>query len=190
MRRIHRTGILGLATALALALSLSGCGSPYASDAPQTTAATTSSAAAHTVASTSDASLYDVSRYMSADAKGPEGPSVAEHDVVAGKVTVAVTVDTTGVDGTVMRTENPVVLDEGATAYDALVAVMGPDAVNAQDSQYGLFVSAIGGIAQMEHGNASSWMYDVNGVMGSVACDQYVLADGDSLVWFYVTGDL
>ena len=168
------------------AFALSGCGaSPYA----EGDAATTASAAT-AVASTQDPALYEVNHYMSADAKGPVGPEVGDHSSPEGKITVAVTVDTTAVAGTILKSDTQVVLDEGATALDALKQVMGDEAVNVQNSQYGAYVAAIGNVAQQEHGNASSWMFDVNGTVGAVTADQLKLNDGDSLVWFYVTGDM
>lgn len=75
---------------------------------------------------------------------------------------------------------------EGATAYDALCAL--GLSVNAHGSQYGTYVAAIGGLAEKEHGGQSGWMYSVNGTTPMTACSNYVLSDGDNVVWYYVTG--
>ena len=76
--------------------------------------------------------------------------------------------------------------NEGATAYDALCAL--GLSVNAHGSSYGTYVAAIGGLAEKEHGGTSGWMYSVNGVTPNTACSNYVLSNGDSVVWYYVTG--
>lgn len=76
--------------------------------------------------------------------------------------------------------------NEGATVYDALCAL--GLSVNAHGSSYGTYVAAIGGLAEKEHGSTSGWMYSVNGVTPMTACSNYVLSNGDNVVWYYVTG--
>ena len=39
-----------------------------------------------------------------------------------------------------------------------------------------------------EHGGHSGWMYSVNGAVPMTACSNYVLLNGDSVSWYYVTG--
>lgn len=74
----------------------------------------------------------------------------------------------------------------GATPYDALCAL--GLSVNARSTGYGTYVAAIGGLAEKEHGSQSGWMYSVNGNTPMTACSNYVLSDGDSVVWYYVAG--
>lgn len=76
--------------------------------------------------------------------------------------------------------------NEGATVYDALCAL--GLSVNAQGSSYGTYVSAIGGLTEKQHGGTSGWMYSVNGTTPMTACSNYVLSNGDNVVWYYVTG--
>lgn len=76
--------------------------------------------------------------------------------------------------------------NEGATVYDALCAL--GLSVNAHGSSYGTYVAAIGGLAEKEHGGTSGWMYSVNGITPNTACSNYVLSNGDTVVWYYVTG--
>ena len=76
--------------------------------------------------------------------------------------------------------------NEGATVYDALCAL--GLSVNAHGSSYGTYVSAIGGLAEKQYGGTSGWMYSVNGSTPMTACSNYVLSNGDSVVWYYVTG--
>lgn len=75
---------------------------------------------------------------------------------------------------------------QGATVYDALCAC--GLSVNAGQTSYGIYVSAIGGLAEKEHGGNSGWMYSVNGAVPMTACSNYVLSNGDSVSWYYVTG--
>ena len=74
----------------------------------------------------------------------------------------------------------------GATPYDALWAL--GLSVNARSTAYGTCVAAIGGLAEKEHGGTSGWMYSVNGSTPMTACTNYVLSNGDVVVWYYVTG--
>ena len=76
--------------------------------------------------------------------------------------------------------------NKGATAYDALCAL--GLSVNARGTSYGTYVAAIGGLAEMEHGDKSGWMYSVNGTTYMTACSNYVLSNGENVVWYYVTG--
>ena len=76
-------------------------------------------------------------------------------------------------------------LDSGATVYDALVAV-GTKAgitIGAQNSSYGVYVYAIGGIAA---GGSAGWMYSVNGEVPMVGAASYVLTNNDVVRWFCV----
>ena len=73
--------------------------------------------------------------------------------------------------------------EKGATAYDALCAL--GISVNASGSQFGVYVSAIGGLAEKEHGATSGWLYTVNGAQPTSAASSYVLSDGDVVRWVY-----
>lgn len=100
-------------------------------------------------------------------------------------VTVTVSVTSSAV-GNPVSSGGTFTFNEGATVYDALCAL--GLSVNAHGSSYGTYVSAIGGLAEKEHGGTSGWMYSVNGVAPNTACSNYVLSNGDSVVWYYVTG--
>ena len=102
-----------------------------------------------------------------------------------GYVTVTVSVTSSAV-GNPVSSSGTFTFNEGATAYDALCAL--GLSVNARGTSYGTYVAAIGGLAEMEHGGKSGWMYSVNGTAPMTACSNYVLSNGDSVVWYYVTG--
>lgn len=103
----------------------------------------------------------------------------------SGYVTVTVSVTSSAV-GNPVSSGGTFTFNEGATVYDALCAL--GLSVNAQGSSYGTYVAAIGGLAEKEHGGTSGWMYSVNGTTPMTACSNYVLSNGDNVVWYYVTG--
>lgn len=100
-------------------------------------------------------------------------------------VTVTVSVTSSAV-GNPVFSGGSFTFNEGATVYDALCAL--GLSVNAHGSSYGTYVSAIGGLAEKQHGGTSGWMYSVNGTTPMTACSNYVLSNGDNVVWYYVTG--
>lgn len=102
-----------------------------------------------------------------------------------GYVTVTISVTSSAV-GNPVSSSGTFTFNEGATVYDALCAL--GLSVNAHGSSFGTYVAAIGGLAEKEHGATSGWMYSVNGVAPNTACSNYVLSNGDSVVWYYVTG--
>lgn len=100
-------------------------------------------------------------------------------------VTVTVAVTSSAV-GNPVSAGGTYTFNEGATVYDAL-CVLGLS-VNAHGSSYGTYVAAIGGLAEKQYGGTSGWMYSVNGSTPMTACSNYVLSNGDNVVWYYVTG--
>lgn len=102
-------------------------------------------------------------------------------------VTVTVSVTSSAV-GNPVSSGGTFTFNEGATVYDALCAL--GLSLNAENSPlyHGVYVKAIGGLAEKEHGGSSGWCYSVNGAQPMTACSNYVLSDGDNVVWYYVTG--
>lgn len=101
-------------------------------------------------------------------------------------VTVTVSVTSSAV-GNPVSSGGTFTFNEGATVYDALCAL--GLSVNAENSPlyHGVYVKAIGGLAEYEHGGTSGWCYSVNGTTPMTACSNYVLSNGDNVVWYYVT---
>ena len=100
-------------------------------------------------------------------------------------VTVTVSVTSSAV-GNPVSSGGTFTFNEGATVYDALCAL--GLSVSVHGSSYGTYVSAIGGLAEKQYGGTSGWMYSVNGATPMTACSNYVLSNGDNVVWYYVTG--
>lgn len=110
-------------------------------------------------------------------------PSVPDNVVT---VTVSVTSSTVGnpVSGSMQLS-----FGQDVSVYDALYAWASAQgvSVNATESPMGVYVSAIGGLAEFQHGGESGWKFSVNGVDSTMACNRYLLSDGDSVAWRYVT---
>ena len=115
-------------------------------------------------------------------APAPEPEPEPESEPEPTTVEVYVTVDGTPAGGSWRDTS--VTLPVGSTAYDALLACGA--SVNARNTVYGMYVAAIDGLAEKDYGSMSGWVYAVNGVEPPTACSNYVLGDGDSVVWTYV----
>ena len=109
--------------------------------------------------------------------------STTASSTASSTVTVSVSVSSSAADGRVSGSAHPT-FKKGATAYDALCAT--GLSISTKSSQYGLYVSAIGGLAEFEYGGKSGWMYSVNGSAPNVSCGKYVLKDGDTVSWYYV----
>lgn len=103
----------------------------------------------------------------------------------SGHVTVTVSVTSSAV-GNPVSSGGTFTFNKGATPYDALCAL--GLSINARPSSYGTYVAAIGGLAEKQYGGTSGWMYSVNGSTPMTACSNYVLSNGDNVVWYYVTG--
>ena len=125
------------------------------------------------------------SRSSSSSKQNSNGNSrgTTANSTASSTVTVSVSVSSSAADGRVSGSAHPT-FKKGATAYDALCAT--GLSVSTKSSQYGIYVSAIGGLAEFEYGGKSGWMYSVNGSAPNVSCGKYVLKDGDSVSWYYV----
>lgn len=157
LSRTPRHLLATLILALALTVgALGGC--------TQTTAATDDGSAAATATAGSAAT---------------EAPASSDDE----QITVQVTVDSSAADGSVSY-EGSVVLPKDATVLDAIEAT-GLE-LDVQDSEYGAFVNAIGGLATGDAGDASGWGYDLNGEMVMESADVATVSDGDVLTWTYL----
>lgn len=132
--------------------------------------------------SSSDSSSSSGSSNSGSSAGGSSQPSTS---APAGTVTVYVSVSSSAV-GNPVSGGGTFTFNQGATVYDALCAC--GLSMNASNTGYGIYVRAIGGLAEKEHGGNSGWMYSVNGAVPMMACSNYVLSNGDSVSWYYVTG--
>lgn len=80
-------------------------------------------------------------------------------------------------------------LETGDTAYDVLKRVANQKgiSINSSGSGASLYVKAIDGLAEFDHGTRSGWMYSVNGTFPSSSAGSYTIKDGDVVRWQYTT---
>lgn len=151
-----------LALAFAAMLALAGCANE---SAPADNAAGADNAAVEQSADGAKA----------ADAEGGAAANAAES-----KVTVSVTMP----EGASASSESAEVsIPAEGTVYDALMAT-GWD-VQAEDSDYGKYVTSINGIANGSEGEMSGWVFTVNNEQVMEGCDVCKLADGDTVEWTF-----
>lgn len=144
-----------------------------------------SSSNAGSGSSSSSSGASSSSSGSSSSSSSAGGSSQPGTSAPAGTVTVYVSVSSSAV-GNPVSGGGTFTFNQGATVYDALCACS--LSMNASNTGYGIYVSAIGGLAEKEHGGHSGWMYSVNGAVPMTACSNYVLSNGDSVSWYYVTG--
>lgn len=144
-----------------------------------------SSSSAGSGSSSSSSGASSSSSGSSSSSSSAGGSSQPGTSAPAGTVTVYVSVSSSAV-GNPVSGGGTFTFNQGATVYDALCAC--GLSMNASNTGYGIYVSAIGGLAEKEHGGHSGWMYSVNGAVPMTACSNYVLSNGDSVSWYYVTG--
>lgn len=135
--------------------------------------------------SSSSSGASSSSSGSSSSSSSAGGSSQPGTSAPAGTVTVYVSVSSSAV-GNPVSGGGTFTFNQGATVYDALCAC--GLSMNASNTGYGIYVRAIGGLAEKEHGGNSGWMYSVNGAVPMTACSNYVLSNGDSVSWYYVTG--
>ncbi len=152
------------------------------SDSGSGSSSSSNSSPSSNAGSGSSSSSSGASSSSSSSAGGSSQPGTS---APAGTVTVYVSVSSSAV-GNPVSGGGTFTFNQGATVYDALCAC--GLSMNASNTGYGIYVSAIGGLAEKEHGGHSGWMYSVNGAVPMTACSNYVLSNGDSVSWYYVTG--
>ena len=163
--------------------SASGASSNSGSGSSSSSGGGSSSSAGSGSSSSSGASSSSSGSSSSSSSAG--GSSQPGASAPAGTVTVYVSVSSSAV-GNPVSGGGTFTFNQGATVYDALCAC--GLSMNASNTGYGIYVRAIGGLAEKEHGGNSGWMYSVNGAVPMTACSNYVLSNGDSVSWYYVTG--
>lgn len=78
-------------------------------------------------------------------------------------------------------------VNEGATAYDLLVAAQKEGSITFAGREFsgvGFFVESINGLKQ-DGNKRMYWIYSVNGKKANVGASSYVLRDGDRVTWSY-----
>ena len=88
-------------------------------------------------------------------------------------------------DGMLLRETN-IKLENGASAFEALYKAAKENKLPLDYSDTTtIYVKGINHIYEFDYGDLSGWMYEVNGEEKSVGSGDYILKEGDRLVWFY-----
>lgn len=134
-------------------------------------------------AASGDAAATDAATEQAAQVAENEGPieagQAAENIVVPVSITMP---ESTGAEPKTIEVTVPA----GGTVLQALEAT-GWD-VQAQESDYGKFVTSINGVANGSEGEASGWVYTVNDEQVMEGCDVCQLAAGDTVQWSFYVG--
>ena len=177
-------------SAVGLAESDDASGSAAVDDAGTSDSATSDSAASQPVAESTASTQTTVSVTTTSSSTGSGSSSSTSSESVGTPATtekastLSITVRIDGSAAGAGSGSATVTLDAGSTAYDALVATGA--SINAKNYATGIYVASINGLAEMDHGANSGWVYAVNGVEPNTACSNYELSDGDTLTWTYV----
>ncbi|MCD7776673.1 MAG: DUF4430 domain-containing protein, partial [Firmicutes bacterium] len=76
-------------------------------------------------------------------------------------------------------------MSDGSTVYDLTVSAAKAMTLMLDIAEGSSYVRGIENIYELDFGDLSGWVYLVNGEIPSVGCGEYVLADGDSVIWAY-----
>lgn len=135
---------------------------------------TTTNQASSTAQSSSNTSQSPSSNKEVTPAPNPpkptEEPNFTIVDTISNKTILSTYVDVSG------KTVGDVTLN-------ALMSKGIP--VETTGSGYSLYISAIAGVREKEHGKNSGWIYFVNGNSPQVGCGSYKLNQGDKVTWKY-----
>ena len=74
----------------------------------------------------------------------------------------------------------------GSTVFDVLSKACSENSISLSYSSPS-YITGIGGLNEKDCGRTSGWMYRVNGSAPPKSINKYVLSDGDTIEWYYVT---
>ena len=96
-----------------------------------------------------------------------------------------ITITVKGHDGKANYSAQKLNYSNGMTALSVLQAVVSN--LNWKNTEFGAYVVGIDGLEEFDYGNQSGWMYSVNGVFPDYSAGNYILKEGDNVVWSYTT---
>lgn len=114
--------------------------------------------------------------------------TVGSSDITPAKATVTISVIGDSRKGTILASKS-VALKEGETAYSLLISELGNKVVSS-GSTGSKYVQSIDGLAEFDGGPSSGWKYKTNrDTDPSISADSYTLQNGDTLYWYYSSGE-
>lgn len=122
--------------------------------------------------------------FGSADVPAPINPgNDTVWTEVEGAWTSTTEVNATGTTSWLFRN-----ITSDSNGYDQLLAAarIGGFPVVHEDQTLGLIITSIAGDSNLQY-ESRAWQYFVNGVYANKACNKYVLTDGDTVAWRYIT---
>jgi|GEM_PF-2111216 len=131
---------------------------------------------------------------VSADPAFGLGQIVAQNKAVSSseeqssfaKEQIEVTVEVNSqVDHKKLPVKGTVTLEPGATAFDALLELVGEKNVKYTGRKSTVYVQAIFGLEERQYGSMSGWIYEVNGKSPNRSAGAEKLKDGDFVEWMY-----
>jgi hypothetical protein len=90
-----------------------------------------------------------------------------------------------GYEGQEVLPACPVMPLEGETVLALLLRVAEANKIPVEHASD--YVEGIGNLYEFDHGGESGWVYSVNGKKASVSAADYIPADGDKILWEYIT---
>lgn len=91
--------------------------------------------------------------------------------------------------GGVLLADTAVAFADGESVFDVLLRAARAAGLHLEFEKTplygGVYVEGIGNLYAFDGGELSGWVYAVNGVFPEVSASAYVLADGDTVEWFY-----
>lgn len=152
------------------------------SSSPASSADVTSEAVSSAV--TSSAASEASKSASSSVSKAPSTPSKTQAPAAQ---TVTLTIDASKAGSGRLIDGASVTISGGDTVFAVLSRACAQKKIAVSES--GGYVSAIDGIAQFDHGDASGWLYSVNGSFPGDACTSHPIKNGDRVVWVYTLDD-
>jgi hypothetical protein len=101
--------------------------------------------------------------------------------------TSPISISVTGYNGQTTLPSQSLSFVTGDTPYTVLTRALGSSSVQSTGSGSSLYVTAINGLGQFDHGPKSGWMCSVNGQYLSESAGSYRLQAGDIVAWKYTT---
>ncbi len=106
-------------------------------------------------------------------------------------IKVSLSIDLLTIDKGYVLKDTNYEINADSTVWQLLEKVCADNDI-AIDSSYNkkydsIYISAIAGIGEFDHGNGSGWKYNVNGDYPNKAANRYKLEDGDDVNWRYTT---
>lgn len=135
--------------------------------------------------------LVLVTDFKSADEYYSE---TAEKSAPAGTVTISISCDNIPdksadhiPDDGVILSSAEYVIEEGDTVRDILLEATKEHKIHLETQGVGasVYIEGIGNIYEFDYGELSGWTYLVNGQSPSVSSGEYILSDGDVVLWAY-----